>query len=411
MQSVVVKTSYIPLPLEKQPMYAPNQTSFIMDLFSKRIDMSDDPDRPFYIINLDDIGEKYRLWKHLLPRVIPYYAVKSNPDLEIVRELAALGTNFDCASMGEIKLLQSLGISTERILFAHPQKPPSHIAYAREHGVNFTVFDSQEELLKVHEIHPNTKLLLRVRVDDSFSVCPLGAKFGANLKDVEDLLHVAKELGLNVVGVSFHVGSGCFSAQAYEKAFLSAKDVFNIAEQQGFHFEVLDIGGGFPGTWGQELVSFPSIAAVISPLLDKLFSSDVSIIAEPGRYFCCSCSTLVTRVVGKREEECEGETSVKYYLNDGVYGSFNCVLYDHYTPVPIPLKDVSQVPTMKTTMYGPTCDSIDKMIQDYQFPRMCIGDYIYFANMGAYTKAAGSEFNGFQSPKVFYLRPSEFQHM
>jgi ornithine decarboxylase len=374
---------------------------------SKQIDLSDDPDRPVFLINLDDLSQKMNQWTSLLPRVIPYYAVKSNPDMEILRELAKLGANFDCASAGEIKMVRSLGVSPDRIVFANPMKPPSHLAFAKDHDVNFTVFDSKEEALKISEIHPTSRLLIRIHVDDSFSICPLNGKFGAHIKDVEPLLSFAQQLGLNVVGVSFHVGSGCLSSQSYEKALTLAKSVFNTAEHLGLNFDVLDIGGGFPGTWGQEILSFPTIASIITPLLDRLFPPHITVIAEPGRYFCCSCATLITRVIGKREEILDGTSSFKYYLNDGLYGSLNCILYDHVTPVPCPLKDVSNCQFFKTTIYGPTCDSLDRIVTDYQFPQMSVGDLIYFPNAGAYTKAAGSEFNGFLRPKVHYLRNLE----
>jgi len=404
------QVNFAPLSIEKAEAI---QRAFVTEIVRKREDISmDEPDRPYYVINLDDLIEKFRQWKALLPRVHPYYAVKSNPDIEIVRELARLGASFDCASAGEIKLVRSIGVSADRIIFANPMKPPSHVAFAKQEGVNFTVFDSKEELYKLHDLHPQAKLLVRIRVDDSFSICPLNGKFGADVRDVEQLLNLSKQLGLSVVGLSFHVGSGCLSAQSYEKALSLAKSVFNTAEQMGINMDVLDIGGGFPGTWGQDIISFPAIVSVIAPLLDRYFPSHINVIAEPGRYFCCSCSTLVTRIIGKREEVFQGQTIFSYYLNDGLYGSFNCILYDHVTPVPYPFNDanVLSAQNFKTTMYGPTCDSLDKIVQDYQFPELQVGDQIYFPNMGAYTKAAGSEFNGFQSPKVHYIRASELYH-
>lgn len=385
-----------------------NHHTFVSNILSKHTTLSDDPDRSLCIINLDDLVDKFRQWTSLLPRVIPFYAVKSNPDIEIVRELARLGASFDCASAGEMQLVESVGVNSDRIIYANPMKPPSHLAYAKSHGVNFSVFDSKEELYKIHEIHPECRLLLRIHVDDSFAICPLNGKFGAHPKDITPLLLLAKELNMNVIGLSFHVGSGCMSTTAYEKALDLARSVFDTAESLGLNFDVLDIGGGFPGTWNQELVSFSSIASIVMPLLDKLFPQPITIIAEPGRYFCCSAATLITRVIGKRSlTDSDGLPAFSYYLNDGLYGSFNCIIYDHVTPVPYPLKNTSGCPLYKSTLFGPTCDSLDRIVTDYPFPEVSVGDEIIFPNMGAYTTAAASQFNGFSLTKVCYLRSSE----
>eukprot|EP01120_Amphizonella_sp_Union-15-10_P004099 TRINITY_DN1463_c0_g2_i1.p1 TRINITY_DN1463_c0_g2~~TRINITY_DN1463_c0_g2_i1.p1 ORF type:complete len:409 (+),score=52.88 TRINITY_DN1463_c0_g2_i1:132-1358(+) len=368
---------------------------------------SDESERAFNIINLDDIVEKYRQWTNLLPRVTPYYAVQCNPDTYICRELARLGINFACVSIGEIEIIESVGVTPDRIIFSHPMKSPSHVLYAKQRGINLTVFDSKDELYKLRDLYPSCRLLIRIAVDDSHSVCQLDAKFGVQLKDVETLLSIAKEIGANVVGVAFNLHPGCINAQAYEHAIQLARSAFDIAEQIGFNFEVLDIGGGYPGTWGQDLVSFPAIASLVSTLLDRLFPN-ATIISEPGRYFVGSCSTLVTRVIGKRETlQPDGSLGFSYYLNDGLYGSLNVIIFDHYTPMPIPLKDCTGCPTYNTTIFGPTCDSLDKIISDHPFPQMCIGDVIYFLNMGAYSTCCGSEFNGFLLPNIHYIRFSE----
>eukprot|EP01120_Amphizonella_sp_Union-15-10_P013216 TRINITY_DN610_c0_g1_i2.p1 TRINITY_DN610_c0_g1~~TRINITY_DN610_c0_g1_i2.p1 ORF type:complete len:241 (+),score=39.80 TRINITY_DN610_c0_g1_i2:61-783(+) len=191
----------------------------------------EDTDQAFYIVNLDDVIEKYRQWIKLLPRITPYYAVKCNPDIYICRELARLGAGFDCASIGEIEIIESIGVSPDQIIFSNPIKSPMHLQYAKQHQIDFTVFDSKEELYKIRDIFPSARLLIRLAVDDSFSVCELNSKFGAKLKDAEYLLNLAKELNLNVIGVGFHVGSGCLNPHAYEHAIRESRKLFDKAEQ------------------------------------------------------------------------------------------------------------------------------------------------------------------------------------
>lgn len=158
-----------------------------------------------------------------------------------------MGTGFDCASAAEIKAVMSLGVDPSRIIYANPCKEPSHIRYAAKVGVKQMVFDNRDELIKTKNLAPDAELVLRILVDDSSSLCRLSQKYGAALDTTSDLLHFAKELGLNVIGVSFHCGSGVSDPQAFTKAVKDARAVFDEAAEVGFSLKLLDVGGGFTG--------------------------------------------------------------------------------------------------------------------------------------------------------------------
>eukprot|EP00761_Pharyngomonas_kirbyi_P010876 gb/GECH01010899.1/.p1 GENE.gb/GECH01010899.1/~~gb/GECH01010899.1/.p1 ORF type:complete len:422 (+),score=69.03 gb/GECH01010899.1/:1-1266(+) len=357
---------------------------------------------PFYVINLAKIVEQYLKWMEFLPQVKPFYAVKCNPNPAIIKLIDALGGGFDCASKAEIQLVQSLGVSGNNIIYANPCKQRSHVQYASKVNVDVTTFDNTAELAKMRRSAPHTKLLLRIITDDSKSICQLGDKFGAHIEDCPELLKQAKDHGLDVIGVSFHVGSGCRDTNAFCKAIHSAHRVFSYAKDQGFNPHVLDIGGGFPGTDDAE-VSFEEIANAISPLLQKLFS-DVDIIAEPGRFFAAASHSLFCNVIGKREQPNADadQPQVLYYLNDGIYQSFNCILFDH--------AQVSLIPTNKRTtltetakVFGPSCDALDCIADRVQLPRLETGDWFYIPNFGAYTVSAASNFNGFHTARMNYV--------
>lgn len=160
-----------------------------------------------------------------MPRVVPFYAIKCNPDPGMVRLLAALGAGFDCASLGEVKQVLDLGVSPSRIIFAHPCKRPCDIRFARENGVGLTTFDTESELHKISATYPGFKCVLRIRADDPEARVPLGLKYGANPEEAPKLLATAQRLGLEVVGVSFHVGSACKNLAAYSSAIEKAKEV------------------------------------------------------------------------------------------------------------------------------------------------------------------------------------------
>jgi len=209
-----------------------------------------------------------------------------------------------------------------------------------------------------------------------------------------------------VVGVSFHVGSGCMSVQSFADAVHNAHEVFQEAAKVGYYMTMLDLGGGWPGT-NDGHISFPEIANHIRPLLDELFPPEVKIIAEPGRYFVAESHTLVVNVFAKRtvlNRENPDDKQFLYYINEGVYQSFNCIFFDHCEPKPVVLDPRGREGLFKCTIFGPTCDSMDCIGKDLLLPELEVGDWLYFNNMGAYTVAAASSFNGFkQSPNLHYI--------
>ena len=204
-------------------------------------------DNPIYIADLSKLVHQQLKWIQNLPTVKPYYAIKCNNNPEIIKTLIKLGCRFDCASKNEIKTILDLGVDSSRIIFANPCKPPSHLKYAYENKVDLMTFDGSEELEKIKFFHPNAKLVIRIRVDDSKSICQFGAKFGVHNGKTRILIEKISAMGMNLVGVSFHVGSGCGDPNAYYDAIKKSREIFDEAEEFGFKLTLLDIGGGFPG--------------------------------------------------------------------------------------------------------------------------------------------------------------------
>jgi len=373
---------------------------------SKLTEDTHEKEEAFYFIDLGAVLRKYQQWVQQLPRVKPFYAIKCNPNPAVIKTLANMGANFDCASKAEIQSILGAGISPSRIIYANPTKMKNHIVYAKSCGVDLMTFDNTFELEKIAECFPNCRLLLRIITDDSNSVCKFSTKFGAPLTQTRNILAKAKELNLNVTGVSFHVGSGCMSTQSFVAAIESAHRVFKQAEELGFNFTMLDLGGGWPGT-DDDGIKFDDIATSIRPVLDSYFGPEIDIIAEPGRYFVAASHTLAVNVFAKRQMEDSNEDGKKrflYYINDGVYQSFNCIFFDHAAPKPLVFVPGDRTETFRCTIFGPTCDSMDCIAKDIYLPELEVGEWLYFKNMGAYTTAAASPFNGFQAhPNTYYI--------
>ncbi|XP_070836713.1 ornithine decarboxylase-like [Chaetodon trifascialis] len=386
---------------------------------------SQESEEPFYVVDLDSMFKRHIRWLTNLPRVKPFYAVKCNSTPAVLRMLSALDTGFDCASKCEIRLALSLGVTPDKIIYAHPTKPPSHIRYACAHGVDMMTFDSEDELLKIALCHAKAKLVLRITVDDSKSLVRLSSKFGAKLVAVGKLLERAGELGLEVIGVSFHVGSGCTGRLAFKHAIADARHVFDIAKLYGVQMSLLDIGGGFPGREDFQ-VKFEEFSEVINGALDELFPPDsgVQIIAEPGRYYVESAFTLTANVIAKRvviedmdehsnDEENSHNRMMMYYLNDGVYGSLSCLINDtgHNEVEPYLHRAVeSSEQRYRSTIWGPTCDSSDKVTDNCWIPELYVGDWLLINNMGAYSVSISSDFNGFEKAHIYPVVTAETCH-
>lgn len=371
----------------------------------KDIAMSGLQEEAFYVLDIGDIVRKHQIWREKLPRVEPYYAVKCNDNLIVIGVLAALGIGFDCASKSEINKVLSLGVDSSKIIFANPAKPASHIRHAAAMRVETMTVDNESELHKIKKLFSTAKIVLRIRCDAEVAQCLLGMKFGCDpVTEAPNLLRLARILGLNVVGFSFHVGSGCQDPPVYRRAICHCKRLFDMATDLGFKPYLLDIGGGYPGHKGTSIDKF---ADVINKALDEYFNTDaVHVIAEPGRFYVASAFTLATSIHSKRSVRGDENSSTSntvthnmYYINDGVYGSFNCLLYDHRHVTPLPLKRGCGK-LIPSSIWGPTCDGLDKVVEDVMLHDMEIGDWVLFENMGAYTLPVASPFNGFPVPKV-----------
>ncbi|KAM8823883.1 ornithine decarboxylase-like [Synchiropus picturatus] len=362
-------------------------------------------DAAFYLGNLDKILEHHFRWMNNLPRVKPYYALKSNTTEPVVRMLNALGTGFDCASKREIEMALAIGVPPHKIIYAHTIKSKSHLKYAYAQGVNFLTFDNEDELKKIACVCHKARIVLRIEVDDSSAMIKLSKKFGARMDKVPSLLETARKLHLNVVGVSFHVGVLCEDTSAFTKAIADSRTVFDIATAMGFHMELVDIGGGYDGKDTNK--RFEKVAEVINTALDRYFppSSGIQIIAEPGGFYAHSAFTLSVNVIGKKVERNDGEKSMAYYLNDGIHGSFS-IIWNHpgyllIEPHPHRVVEIGE-PMYPSVLWGPTCDSKDKMTDDLMLPVLDIGEWLHFSNFGTYSITPQSDFNGMDHPDIYF---------
>lgn len=356
----------------------------------------------FYIADLNKVKEIISKWYEYLPMIQPYYAMKCNSDKELLKLLINNNIGFDCASEKEIQTILDLG--SDKIIYANPVKSIHELKYAKKKSIQYTTFDSISELHKLSKYAPNMNCILRLKVDNPFARCQLGLKYGATSDEYQDLINIAKGLNLNFVGVSFHIGSYNTKPEIFANAISYSSDVLNYAKKIGFEPNILDIGGGFIHSTFKECTDIIK-KSIISNNLDNM-----KIIAEPGRLFAEEFMTFFVNVIGQRKRNNKNE----YWVTDGLYGSFNCILYDGQRPEffvlrnPI-LEDIddsdSKLMDLDSHIYFSTCDSLDSF-GDIKLPKLRNGDYLFVKNFGAYTLSGACDFNGINmsKPDIFYIR-------
>jgi ornithine decarboxylase len=360
---------------------------------------------PLFIIDHDALRKAYRLFRRHLPRVQAYYAVKANPDAEIVRTLFKEGASFDVASMPEFKIVyqnirhlpakQRQDWIWDKIIYANPTKPTDTLEELNRYKPLVT-FDNLEEIQKIKRHAPNAGLVLRLKVPNTGAMVELSSKFGALPGEAVDLILEADRVGLTVEGLSFHVGSQTTNFENYVQALNLSANIFKEARDRGYtKMNLLDIGGGFPAPYDESVRPFPELAKVINNELERLFPKDIQILAEPGRFLAAVSGTSVAAVIGKAVRD--GKTS--YYINDGVYHTYSGVIFDHCK---YPVKAFKKGPTSICSVFGPTCDALDVVSMAENLPNLERGDLVYSVNIGAYSHASATYFNGFPPAKVVH---------
>ena len=355
---------------------------------------------PLLILDQAAVRHQYRSLVAALPGVTLHYALKPLPHMGVIEVLKSEGACFDLATNGEVDLMREAQINPNECIHTHPIKRDSDIRYALDYGCNTFVFDNPVELQKFVTYKQQARLLLRVSFPNPETKVDLSKKFGCTPDMVLPLLRQAKELGIQVVGLSFHVGSQVPNAKRHVEAIEACNELLRQTTEQGLGLQILDIGGGFPVDYaGGEL----DIHAFCAPIRAALANTPAGIrlIAEPGRFISAPAMTSISSVMGKAERF--GRTW--YYLDDGLYGSYSGQLFDHvFYPKSTPYAKGERFPAV---LAGPTCDSIDVIAEEIMLPELELGELVVGRMMGAYTWASATEFNFFRRTTILVMDSDE----
>ncbi|MDD4601381.1 Lysine/ornithine decarboxylase [bioreactor metagenome] len=347
---------------------------------------------PLLVLSENQIERNYKFLAKRMPGVKIYYAVKSNPHERIIRKLNELGSCFDVASDGEILALAAQGIPANRMVYANPTKTPGGLRAAKSTGVNKFTFDSESEAIKMGKAVPGGTVLVRIRVDNPDAHVDLNKKFGARPDDALRLLKIAQAQGLDAAGICFHVGSQSPSADAYIQSLKISRRLFDEAKAEGLNLRILDIGGGFPIPVINEDIDISGMIEAIGAAVNHYFP-DTEVWCEPGRFICGTAMNLITSVIGVQERN----NKQWYFLDDGLYGTFSAIIFDHWEFELETFKSGLMIPA---TFAGPSCDSLDILYRDKLTVPLEMDDVLLVPNCGSYTSASATVFNGFAKTPI-----------
>lgn len=352
---------------------------------------------PLLVVDCNQVRKQYHALQAALPGVDLHYALKPLPHAAVVACLRDEGAFFDLATTGEVELVKSQGIPAERCIHTHPIKRDSDIRDALRYGVTTFVADNPDEIRKFARHRRRVELLLRVSFRSPNAVVDLSRKFGCEPGAVLGLIELARSLGIRVRGLSFHVGSQATEPTKYVEAVRACTSLIAEALLAGLPaLDILDIGGGFPVPYQNEVMAIDEFCAPIREALAKL-PAHVRVIAEPGRFIAAPAAMAVASVMGKAKRDGRWW----YYLDDGVYGSYSGQMFDHAKYPVAPLRQEGELHA--SVLAGPTCDSIDVIDDNILLPELEVGDLVVGSMMGAYTWASATDFNFFRRAKVVVI--------
>ena len=355
-------------------------------------------DTPLFVVSEEKLLQNYRAFQEFFPGIEIFYAVKANPHPFIIRTLKEIGSSFDVASFQEIELVSSQGVPPGRMIFANTIKRKKGLRYARQIGVNLMTYDNEEELKKIAMVYPEAQLLVRIKTPSNGSRANLSYKFGAEPDMAPELLLQAKNMGLKPAGISFHVGSPCSNVNNYLYSLQKVREIVEKVSGE-ISISVIDIGGGFPLSLYEEEgdESLEAFSKAINPHLQEFLKDGYRVIAEPGRVIVGSAAFLITKVIGKAVRS--GITW--YYLDDGIYGTFSAIPFDKAAFRFLPLRESKE--KLPAVLAGPTCDSLDVVAENVLLPPLELEDLIVVPDIGAYSWASATNFNGFERAQVVMI--------
>jgi ornithine decarboxylase len=357
---------------------------------------------PFFYTSRDVLTANYKSFTGLFDKAEIYYALKANSDPKVLSHLASLGCGFEAASAYEVEILLNLGVDPHKIVYGTSIKPAEHIQLTHKAGIDRYAADSKEEIAKIAEYAPGSRLFIRTIVDDAGSVFMMSERFGTPAETVKDLMMYGKSLGLKTYGISFYVGSQAASADMWARGIHTVRPIFEALLEEGITLDVINIGGGFPVHYDNH-EDAPELREIVIEIHNALHHLPYmpTIIMEPGRALVATSTVLVTEVIARNDRV----NKPWLCLDAGIYNAlYEAMIHQGSTRYPVYAFNppIEPAETKFFTLAGPTGDSLDIIARDVELPDFLnVGDKLIFEHAGAYSVTMASRFNGFPEPMLY----------
>ncbi len=369
--------------------------------FDSMKQFAQDLSTPVLIMDLDRVAEKYDELTQSMPTAKIYYAVKANPNPEVIRLLAHKGSNFDVASRYELDFMLSMGVSPDRLSYGNTIKKKTDVSYFYDRGVRLFATDSENDLINIATVAPQAKVFFRILTEGTGADWPLSRKFGAHSDQLYYLILQARDLGLIPWGISFHVGSQQRDIGQWDDAIARCKYLFDAVAEEGIELKMMNLGGGFPASYVDPTFSVQEYADEIMRFIEEDFGANLpELIIEPGRSLVADAGLIVSEVINISRKS-KNNIYQWVFLDIGKFGGLIETIDES---IKFPIYFEREGLADDVILAGPTCDSMDILYEHYKYhmPENTLpGDRVYIFTTGAYTQSYSSvNFNGFPPLKV-----------
>jgi len=375
--------------------------------FERIKNFAKDKETPCLIIDLDVIKSNFEALRSQLPFAKIYYAVKANPNDEVVALLRDLGSYFDVATRYELDQLLRLGVSPDRMSFGNTIKKEKDIAYFYEKGIRLFVTDSLSDVDKLSRAAPGSKVFFRLLTEGLGADWPLSKKFGSHPDLARQLIKTAVRFGLVPYGISFHPGSQQRDIGQWSTSLTQVSQLWRWAKEEAHvDLKMINMGGGFPANYVEPTDTLPQYAEDIKRFLDNAFKGawPEEIIIEPGRSMAGDAGVIAAEIVNIAKKSVH-DRYPWVFLDIGKFGGLIETL-DEAIKYPIYFEGSGK--PQEIIIAGPTCDSMDILYEKwtYTMPESTrIGERVYIFTTGAYTQSYSSVyFNGFPPLDAYILK-------
>ena len=366
---------------------------------------------PFYCYSYKKLKENISNFKKSFKSFSPLicFAVKSNSNVNLIKEIANLGLGADVVSIGELMMALKAGINPKKIVFSGVGKTSFEISYAIDKKILLINAESRSEIIEIEKIAKNKKKIINVGIrlnpnTDAKTLSQISTgkkenKFGVDKKVFFEIVNYSKRSkNINLKCLSVHIGSQILDHKPYEK-MLNVVD--KIINQSNHSFDFIDLGGGMGISYenNSKKLNYKKYNIAIKKFLKNHKSK---IIFEPGRSIVGNTGSLISKVIYIKESDKKDFIILDAAMNDlmrpALYGA------THRT---LPVLKTNKISKKTYEFVGPICESTDKFTTLKRFQKLKEKDLIIMCDVGAYGMSLSSNYNVRPKPIEILIKGSK----